>query len=391
VQSVSSESNDFFISYAPEDIGWAEWIAWTLEEAGYTTTLSGRDFRPGSNLPLELKRALEKCHRVIAVLSSNYFANKYAQAAWADAFSRDPNGKKGILVPIKVEEVSLPALYSSMVNVELLNCREPHSSAALLTGIYNSQFPPSNARGLPAPRKPLYPLAESRRAWRRTGLWLVVLGVTLLGTGIVAVKFYYRDTAKLGRSFDERNVASRPVETGESGSDKNPATPDFRSQSKSTQGKTACAPSDPQCVASSRSEKILMIESFIRISREVILEIPAATGLVDLSGGEPDCRTRNVACANISLLELPPRIKISRIDAMAREVTSQEWTACPQQRGRFVDCTGAIDHLRFSKDGPLVNRRVAATEVSWTVATWAQHPHFVRLVVEYTTPDPDER
>ncbi len=29
---------DFFISYTQADRAWAEWIAWTLEEKGYTTT-----------------------------------------------------------------------------------------------------------------------------------------------------------------------------------------------------------------------------------------------------------------------------------------------------------------------------------------------------------------
>jgi hypothetical protein len=41
---------DFFISYNSADKGWAEWIAWQLEEAGYTTILQAWDFRWRSNL-----------------------------------------------------------------------------------------------------------------------------------------------------------------------------------------------------------------------------------------------------------------------------------------------------------------------------------------------------
>lgn len=44
---------DFFISYNSADRTWAEWIAWQLEEAGYTTVLQAWDFRPGSNEGVE--------------------------------------------------------------------------------------------------------------------------------------------------------------------------------------------------------------------------------------------------------------------------------------------------------------------------------------------------
>ena len=31
----STEGWDFLISYTPEDLSWAEWIAWQLEAAGF--------------------------------------------------------------------------------------------------------------------------------------------------------------------------------------------------------------------------------------------------------------------------------------------------------------------------------------------------------------------
>jgi hypothetical protein len=48
---------DFFISYTKADQAWAEWIAWKLEEAGYSTVIQAWDFRPGSNFVLEMQRA----------------------------------------------------------------------------------------------------------------------------------------------------------------------------------------------------------------------------------------------------------------------------------------------------------------------------------------------
>ena len=48
---------DFFISYTSVDETWAEWIAWIIEAAGFSVTVQKWDFRPGSNLGLEMQRA----------------------------------------------------------------------------------------------------------------------------------------------------------------------------------------------------------------------------------------------------------------------------------------------------------------------------------------------
>ena len=48
---------DFFISYTGADKKWAEWIAWQLEEAQYSTVLQAWDFRPGMDFVLEMDKA----------------------------------------------------------------------------------------------------------------------------------------------------------------------------------------------------------------------------------------------------------------------------------------------------------------------------------------------
>jgi hypothetical protein len=40
---------DFFISYTGVDRAWAAWIAWQLQDAGYTSVLQAWDFRPSTN------------------------------------------------------------------------------------------------------------------------------------------------------------------------------------------------------------------------------------------------------------------------------------------------------------------------------------------------------
>jgi len=59
----------FFISYNKADREWAEWIAWALEEAGYSTILQAWDFGPGANFVLEMDKAAKEAERTIAVLS----------------------------------------------------------------------------------------------------------------------------------------------------------------------------------------------------------------------------------------------------------------------------------------------------------------------------------
>ena len=51
---------DFFISYNSADRTWAEWIAWHLEAAGYTTVLQAWDFVPGSNFVVEMDNAAKQ-------------------------------------------------------------------------------------------------------------------------------------------------------------------------------------------------------------------------------------------------------------------------------------------------------------------------------------------
>jgi phage replication-related protein YjqB (UPF0714/DUF867 family) len=51
-------SKDFFISYTGADRAWAEWIADTLERAGYSTVLQEWDFRPGENFIHRMNQVL---------------------------------------------------------------------------------------------------------------------------------------------------------------------------------------------------------------------------------------------------------------------------------------------------------------------------------------------
>ncbi|SRR5256885_16655553 len=78
---------DFFVSYNKADRYWGEWIAWQLEEAGFSVVIQAWDFRPGSNFILEMQKAATEAERTIAVLSNGYLDALYTQPEWAAAFA----------------------------------------------------------------------------------------------------------------------------------------------------------------------------------------------------------------------------------------------------------------------------------------------------------------
>src|SRR5690242_12359487 len=113
---------DFFISYTKADKAWAEWIAWALEEAGYSVTIQAWDFRPGGNFALEMQRAASGTDKTIAVLSPHYLQAAYTEAEWAAAFAKDPQGKDRKLIPLRVKEckpegILAPLIYADLVGL----------------------------------------------------------------------------------------------------------------------------------------------------------------------------------------------------------------------------------------------------------------------------------
>jgi hypothetical protein len=56
---------NLFISYNHADERWAEWIAWTVADAGYTHYFQKWDFRPGGNFVLDMQNAAAESERTL--------------------------------------------------------------------------------------------------------------------------------------------------------------------------------------------------------------------------------------------------------------------------------------------------------------------------------------
>ena len=155
---------DFFVSYTKADQAWAEWIAWKLEEAGYSTVIQAWDFRPGANFVLEMQRAATEANRTIAVLSPKYLESSFAASEWAAAFAQDPQGRKQKLIPIRVVPCHLTGILTPINYLDLVGLPEKDASAALL-GAFSARTKPASAPAFPGaittpsvtPTQPSYP------------------------------------------------------------------------------------------------------------------------------------------------------------------------------------------------------------------------------------------
>ena len=135
---------DFFISYNQADKEWAEWVAWVLEEAGYTTVIQTWDFRPGENFVLRMHQAVNETDRTIAILSENYLNAVYTHPEWANAFVRDPLGNDRTLIPVRVAPCEPTGLLKADIYIELAGLDKEQARKVLLDGFQPRGKPTSS-------------------------------------------------------------------------------------------------------------------------------------------------------------------------------------------------------------------------------------------------------
>jgi len=134
---------DFFVSHADVDQPWAEWIADQLVNAGYTVELGVWEWSPGTNFVGAAQEALERADHLVAVYTSAYFTRPFAQAEHGSAFTAAP----GRIVPVRVEDCTVPDLYANLIRIELAGLDEAAARRRLLSGV-------TRALGGPARRAP---------------------------------------------------------------------------------------------------------------------------------------------------------------------------------------------------------------------------------------------
>ncbi len=154
---------NFFISYNSNNKVWAEWIAWVLEENGYSTVLQAWDFKASSNFVQEMDTAIKTTERTIAVLSKNYVEANFTKPEWQAAFRDDPTGENGKLVTVRIEDFKLEGLLAQITYIDLVGLSEKEAEEKLLAEISQKRRKPSQKPQFPGqsersvPDQPKYP------------------------------------------------------------------------------------------------------------------------------------------------------------------------------------------------------------------------------------------
>jgi hypothetical protein len=146
--SEETAMKDFFISFNEADRAWAGWIAWTLEEAGYTVVFQDWDFRPGGNFVLEMHRALQNTGRTIIVVSDAFLKSAFTAAEWAAVLRDDPDAKLRKLIPVRVAECKPDGLLGPIAYVDLVGAAEEEATGTLL-GAFSERAKPIRSPGYP--------------------------------------------------------------------------------------------------------------------------------------------------------------------------------------------------------------------------------------------------
>ena len=145
---------DYFVSYSPADEGWASWIAWELESAGYRTVLQAWDFVPGTNFIDFMDHGVTEARAVIAVLSRAYMKSRYGRLEWQSAIRADPDDPSRKLITVRIDDSPLEGLLATITYVDLAGMTDPATARGrLLSRVRHSLV----GRAKPAER-PAYPV-----------------------------------------------------------------------------------------------------------------------------------------------------------------------------------------------------------------------------------------
>jgi len=137
---------DFFVSYNKADREWAEWIAWHLEEASYSTKIQAWDIRLGSDFIAEMDKAIIETERTIAVLSPDSLTARYPRLEWDATLAKDPSK----LLPVRVKECTPVGLLATIVYLDLTGYTDEEAAkSALLNAAKVGRIKPSSPPPFP--------------------------------------------------------------------------------------------------------------------------------------------------------------------------------------------------------------------------------------------------
>src|SRR5437764_1435772 len=136
VEQEQAAHKDFFISYTGADRLWAEWIAWQLEEAGYSVIFQ-KSFPPGPGFVQEMTLALEETNYTLAVLSPDYVDALSMSTEWSEALNVGPSNEQRALILVRVRDMydMRKSMWLLISYLDLVGLDEQEAHKVLLEGI----------------------------------------------------------------------------------------------------------------------------------------------------------------------------------------------------------------------------------------------------------------
>ena len=126
-----SKKRTYFISRAGADKKWAELIASVVRDAGHEVIYQDEHFRVGQSFIDNMARAAE-ADCTIAVLSRAYFESEYCLSELNAALAADPLGRRGRIIPVRVEPVEIPSLLGQLVYLDLVGSADATARQRLM-------------------------------------------------------------------------------------------------------------------------------------------------------------------------------------------------------------------------------------------------------------------
>ncbi|QKV95517.1 tetratricopeptide repeat protein [Streptomyces sp. NA02950] len=142
--SDAPEKVDFFISYAGVERAWAEWVAYHLQQHGFSIEFDHWHWRAGDNTTVRMSDALTRADRFLALLSPSYFERRrYTWDEWTAAYDDRERGPRDF-VPLHVAELEksrIPALLRPIKAGILHGKGEEEALAELLRAVGGPEAP----------------------------------------------------------------------------------------------------------------------------------------------------------------------------------------------------------------------------------------------------------
>jgi hypothetical protein len=142
----------FLVSAAGDDDDWGAWIAGVLIADGMAVRYLPWETVPGANVIEALEDAVSTSTKTIAVLSPAFLASSEVQAPWQLAWSKDPNGVRRSLIPVRVVDCKPEGLLRNISSIDLVDLGAEDAKDLLLRKLHDALR--GHARPATAPKFP---------------------------------------------------------------------------------------------------------------------------------------------------------------------------------------------------------------------------------------------